>query len=113
MTNTLLPKMALLGSALFLAVTELIDSALDTANKVGTMGMQSLLALMLVVLGVVIWIIEKKRSSERADRDKLALAQYDNLMAHHEKFAVEVSAERGGFQLEMKAHAAELRGLTE
>lgn len=110
---TLFPKMAILSTAVFVAVAEVVSGALDTASKVGTMGGQALLALLLIVLMWVIWHLEKKRTADREARDKLVTEQYNTLLHHHEKFAQEVSVERGNFHIEMKAHATELRGLTE
>lgn len=106
-------KLGFVSTIFFLAVTEVINEVADTAKKVGTLGMQGLIAFLLMCLGLVIWYLEKRRSQERADRDKLIEAQYNNLLNHHENFAKEATIERSNFHLEMKAHAAELRGLTE
>jgi hypothetical protein len=90
-----------------------VDDVAETAGKVGTLGMQGLLAFMLLVLGWVIWYQEKRRTADRAARDTEVKAQYTNLLTHHEEFARKAELERAGFHAEMKAHAQELRGLTE
>ena len=102
-----------LAVSFFLAGVPVVEDLADSASKVGTLGMQGLLAFMLLVLGWVIWYQEKRRTADRAARDVEVKAQYQNLLTHHEEFATKAEAERAGFHLEMKAHAAELRGLTE
>lgn len=107
------PQVCFILSSVTLAATEMVNEVLDGANKVGTMGMQALMSLMLAVIGAGLWYSERNRTAERKARDAEQSEQYRNLLAHHETFAKNAELERSGFHLEMKAHAAELRGLTE
>lgn len=106
-------KVSLISASAMLAIAEVVTELTESANKVGTLGMQGLLALMLIVLGFVTWYLERRRTGDREQRDKMVLEQYNTLLAHHEQFAKNAEVERSGFHLEMKAHAVELRGLTE
>lgn len=109
----MLMKFAICSFSLILAGIPVIDDVADSANKVGTLGMQGLLVFMMLCLMMVIWYQERKRTADRQARDTQQAQQYANLLKHHEAFAEEAKVERSGFHLEMKAHAKELCGLTE
>lgn len=84
----------------FLAVADIIDAA----GKVGTMGMQTLLAFMLICLGIVVWYQDRQRTIERAKRDEeqrirdeASDKRFTEVIKHHEATVQNFSTERSAF----------------
>lgn len=109
----LLTPINIIFASFFLAIAGAINDLTDSANKVGTLGMQGLLALLLIALGYVIVHQDRRRTVDREERDKLLLKQYDTLLKHHDAFAAKADLERMEFHAAMRGDAQELKGLTE
>lgn len=90
-------KSILILSAIYLAITEIIDEVTASAAKVSTLGMQGLLAFMLVILFIVIWYQEKKRTADRTARDIETDKRFNQVISHHETSVSLFNVERAAF----------------
>ena len=109
-------KFSIIGAVFFGVVTEVINEATESASKVGTLGMQGLLAFMLIILFIVIYYQEKKRTDERHRRDAEQESRFNTVIKHHEESVAHFNTERSAFtttliDLNQKSVAA-MEGMT-